>query len=185
MPAWFIIFSIGILISSWIVSGTIPMLVYYGIKIIHPSYIYFFAFIVPIIFSTMTGTSWGSVGTVGIVIVGIATVLGANLGITVGAIVGGAFFGDKMSPLSDTTNIAAIDLLNQDLLPSCPHWWLLLLPMPKHLTNMPPRLSWAMRLKQNLINSKFTGKFYPDRLKIRALCLKVLCPGRPLPYLLL
>ena len=63
MPAWFIIFSIGILISSWIVSGTIPMLVYYGIKIIHPSYIYFFAFIVPIIFSTMTGTSWGSVGT--------------------------------------------------------------------------------------------------------------------------
>ncbi|HIF83298.1 MAG TPA: sodium:proton antiporter, partial [Candidatus Marinimicrobia bacterium] len=80
----------------------------YGIKIIHPSYIYFFAFIVPIIFSTMTGTSWGSVGTVGIVIVGIATVLGANLGITVGAIVGGAFFGDKMSPLSDTTNIAAM-----------------------------------------------------------------------------
>ncbi len=108
MPAWFIIFSIGILISSWIVSGTIPMLVYYGIIIIHPSYIYFFAFIVPIIFSTMTGTSWGSVGTVGIVIVGIATVLGANLGITVGAIVGGAFFGDKMSPLSDTTNIAAM-----------------------------------------------------------------------------
>ncbi len=108
MPAWFIIFSIGILISSWIICGTIPMLVYYGIKIIHPSYLYLFAFAVPIIFSIMTGTSWGSVGTVGIIIIGIATVLDAHLGITAGAIVGGAFFGDKMSPLSDTTNIAAM-----------------------------------------------------------------------------
>jgi NhaC family Na+:H+ antiporter len=108
MPAWFILFTIGILISSWIICGTIPMLVYYGIKIIHPSFLYLFAFLVPIIFSTMTGTSWGSIGTIGVVVLGIATVLGAHLGITVGAIVGGAYFGDKMSPLSDTTNIAAM-----------------------------------------------------------------------------
>lgn len=108
MPAWFILLTIGILISSWIICGTIPMLVYFGIKLIHPSFIYLFAFLVPILFSTMTGTSWGSIGTVGVVILGIAMVLDANLGITVGAIVGGAYFGDKMSPLSDTTNIAAI-----------------------------------------------------------------------------
>ena len=108
LPAWFILFSIGILIASWIVCGTIPMMVYYGIKIVHPSFLYLFAFLIPILFSTMTGTSWGSIGTVGIVILGIATVLEANISITVGAIVGGAYFGDKMSPLSDTTNLAAM-----------------------------------------------------------------------------
>ena len=66
------------------------------------------AFFIPIIFSTLTGTSWGSIGTIGVVIIGVAAVIEANLGITAGAIVGGAFFGDKLSPLSDTTNIAAI-----------------------------------------------------------------------------
>jgi NhaC family Na+:H+ antiporter len=108
LPAIFILFSIGVIISSWIVSGTIPMLVYYGIKIIEPSFIYLLAFIVPVIFSTLTGTSWGSAGTIGVVLIGIAGALNVNLGITAGAIIGGAYFGDKMSPLSDTTNLAAI-----------------------------------------------------------------------------
>jgi NhaC family Na+:H+ antiporter len=107
-PAILILFSIGIIIGTWIISGTIPMLVYYGIKVINPDYIYFFAFLIPIIFSTLTGTSWGSIGTIGAVIIGIATVINADLAITAGAIVGGAYFGDKMSPLSDTTNLAAI-----------------------------------------------------------------------------
>lgn len=107
-PAILILFSIGIIIGTWIISGTIPMLVYYGIKVINPDYIYFFAFFIPIIFSTLTGTSWGSIGTIGAVIIGIATVINADLAITAGAIVGGAYFGDKMSPLSDTTNLAAI-----------------------------------------------------------------------------
>lgn len=107
-PAILILFAIGIIIGSWIVSGTIPMLVYYGIKLIHPNYIYVLAFFIPIIFSTLTGTSWGSVGTIGAVIIGVATVIEADLGITAGAIIGGAFFGDKLSPLSDTTNLAAI-----------------------------------------------------------------------------
>ncbi|MEM6725537.1 MAG: Na+/H+ antiporter NhaC family protein, partial [Bacteroidota bacterium] len=66
------------------------------------------AFLVPIVFSLLTGTSWGSVGTIGAVIIGIAIVIEADLGICAGAIIGGAYFGDKMSPLSDTTNIAAI-----------------------------------------------------------------------------
>lgn len=107
-PAILIFFAIGILIGSWIISGTIPMLVYYGIKLIDPQWMYPVAFIVPIIFSTLTGTSWGSIGTIGVVIIGVATIAEVNLGITAGAIVGGAYFGDKLSPLSDTTNIASI-----------------------------------------------------------------------------
>lgn len=107
-PAILILFAIGIIIGSWIVSGTMPMLVYWGIKIIDPDYIYILAFIIPIVFSLLTGTSWGSVGTIGVVIIGVATTIEADLGITAGAIIGGAYFGDKLSPLSDTTNIAAI-----------------------------------------------------------------------------
>ena len=108
MPTLFILLAIGLIIGSWIISGTIPMLVYYGIKIINADYIYVLAFIIPVVFSTVTGTSWGSVGTIGVVIIGVATTINAHLGITAGAIIGGAFFGDKMSPLSDTTNIAAL-----------------------------------------------------------------------------
>jgi NhaC family Na+:H+ antiporter len=106
-PVILIFFSIGILIGSWIISGTIPMLVYYGIELINPDYIYLIGFIVPIIFSLLTGTSWGSIGTIGVVIISIAAIANVDLGITAGAIIGGAYFGDKMSPLSDTTNIAA------------------------------------------------------------------------------
>jgi NhaC family Na+:H+ antiporter len=108
LPAFFILFAIGVLISSWMVAGTIPMLVYYGVAVINPTYLYLMAFVVPIIFSTLTGTSWGSVGTIGVVIIGIASALDAHLGITAGAVIGGAYFGDKMSPLSDTTNLAAL-----------------------------------------------------------------------------
>jgi NhaC family Na+:H+ antiporter len=108
LPTLFILFGIGLIIGSWIVCGTIPMLVYYGIKIINTDYIYALAFFVPIVFSTVTGTSWGSIGTIGVVIMGIAITVNAHLGITAGAIIGGAYFGDKMSPLSDTTNIAAM-----------------------------------------------------------------------------
>ena len=107
-PAVLILFAIGLVIGTWIISGTIPMLIYYGIKLIDPTYMYVLAFIIPVIFSTLTGTSWGSVGTIGTVIIGIAATADANLGITAGAIIGGAYFGDKMSPLSDTTNLASL-----------------------------------------------------------------------------
>ena len=107
-PTILILFTIGMIIGSWIVSGTIPMMIYYGIKVIHPGYIYVISFLVASVFSTFTGTSWGSVGTVGIVLIGVAATINADLAITAGAIIGGAFFGDKMSPLSDTTNVAAL-----------------------------------------------------------------------------
>ncbi len=108
VPVLMILFSIGVLIGSWIVSGTIPMLIYYGISIIDPNWIYIFSFLICIIFSLLTGTSWGSAGTIGIVMIGVSEVYGANMAITAAAVVGGSFFGDKMSPLSDTTNIASL-----------------------------------------------------------------------------
>ncbi|MBT8232315.1 MAG: Na+/H+ antiporter NhaC [Saprospiraceae bacterium] len=108
VPVLMILFSIGVLIGSWIVSGTIPMLIYYGISIIDPNWIYIFSFLICIIFSLLTGTSWGSAGTIGIVMIGVSQVYDANLAVTAAAVVGGSFFGDKMSPLSDTTNIASL-----------------------------------------------------------------------------
>ena len=109
MPTLLILLAIGLIIGSWIVCGTIPMLVYYGIKMISPDYIYLIAFVVPVVFSTVTGTSWGSVGTVGVVLMGVAISFDANLPIAAAAaVIGGSFFGDKLSPLSDTTNVAAM-----------------------------------------------------------------------------
>ena len=108
IPVVLILFAIGVLIGSWIVSGTIPMLIYYGISIVSPNWIYIFSFLICIVFSLLTGTSWGSAGTIGVVMIGIAEVYGVSLPITAAAVVGGSFFGDKMSPLSDTTNIASL-----------------------------------------------------------------------------
>lgn len=108
MPATLILITVGILIGTWMFSGTIPMMIYYGIKIISPKYIIVTAFIVTAIISVFTGTSWGSVGTIGVAVIGIATALGVSLPVTAGAIVAGAYFGDKLSPLSDTTNLAPI-----------------------------------------------------------------------------
>ncbi|MET3574468.1 Na+/H+ antiporter NhaC [Bhargavaea ullalensis] len=108
MPSILILISIGILIGTWMISGTIPMLIYYGLNLINPDYLIVIAFIVSALISIVTGTSWGSVGTVGVALMGIATGLDANLAATAGAIVSGAYFGDKLSPLSDTTNLAPI-----------------------------------------------------------------------------
>ena len=108
IPVVLILFAIGVLIGSWIVSGTIPMLIYYGISLVSADWIYIFSFLICVIFSLLTGTSWGSAGTIGIVMIGITEIFGADLAITAGAVVGGSFFGDKMSPLSDTTNIASL-----------------------------------------------------------------------------
>ena len=108
LPIVLVLFAIGVLIGSWMVSGTIPMLIYYGISIISPSFIYIYSFLICIAFSLLTGTSWGSAGTIGVVMVSITQVFDANLAITAGAVVGGSFFGDKLSPLSDTTNLVSL-----------------------------------------------------------------------------
>lgn len=108
LPTLLLLFAIGLLIGSWVVSGTIAMLVYYALDWIEVEYFYLIAFVAPIGFSLCTGTSWGSIATIGLVLISVAQVVGGDLAICTGAIVGGAYFGDKLSPLSDTTNIAAV-----------------------------------------------------------------------------
>lgn len=108
IPAFMIILAIGILVGSWMISGVIPMLVSYGIKLVNPTYLYAICLIVPIIFSTSCGTSWGTMSTIGVVLIGVTNAVGGNPAIATAAIVSGAFFGDKMSPLSDTTNLTAL-----------------------------------------------------------------------------
>ncbi|MFT9495999.1 Na+/H+ antiporter NhaC [Anaerosolibacter sp.] len=108
MPATLILITVGLLIGTWMISGTIPMMIYYGVQIINPKFILIAAFLVTAVVSTFTGTSWGSVGTVGVALMGIASGLGVSLPATAGAVVAGSYFGDKLSPLSDTTNLAPI-----------------------------------------------------------------------------
>lgn len=101
-----ILLVVGALIGSWILSGTVPAMIYYGLLLIDPSAFYITACVVCALSSLAIGSSWSTIGTVGLALVGMASALGLPLGITVGAIVSGAYFGDKMSPLSDTTNLA-------------------------------------------------------------------------------
>jgi Na+/H+ antiporter nhaC len=107
MPALLILITVGLLIGTWIIGGTIPMMIYYGLKVIDPKFLYITALLLTSVVSVCTGTSWGSAGTVGVAFMGVATGLDANLAATAGAVVAGAYFGDKLSPLSDTTNIAS------------------------------------------------------------------------------
>ena len=97
---------IGILIGVWILSGVVPTLLYYGLKILHPKIFLPAAVIICSITSLATGTSWGTTGTIGIALIGIGAGLGFPLQVVAGAVLSGAYFGDKMSPLSDTTNLA-------------------------------------------------------------------------------
>ncbi len=108
VPGMLILLVIGPLIAAFIMSGLIPMLISYGIQLINPTLIYVMALILPIIFSIFTGMSWGSGATIGIVMMGVGTALGANPAIVAGAVVSGAYFGDKLSPISAATNIAAM-----------------------------------------------------------------------------
>lgn len=108
MPAIFIILAVGIIVGSWMFSGTVPALIYYGLKFLNPSYFLVSAFIISAITSVATGTAWGSASTAGIALISISNQLGVAPGMAAGAIISGAVFGDKMSPLSDTTNLAAL-----------------------------------------------------------------------------
>ncbi len=106
LPSVAILMTVGMIIGTWILSGTVPLLIYYGLKMITPQYFPLAAMLITAMVSVALGTSWGTVGTVGLALVGIGDGLGIPAGLIGGAIVSGAFFGDKMSPLSDTTNLA-------------------------------------------------------------------------------
>ena len=107
LGAVFIFFFIGILISSWMIAGTIPTLIYIGFQFISPHFFFAIVFLVTCVIGLSIGSSLTTVATIGVAFVGIAGAMDISLAITAGAVVSGAFFGDKMSPLSDTTNLAS------------------------------------------------------------------------------
>lgn len=107
LPSILILLSVGMLVGSWILSGTVPVMVYYGLKVLKPSIFLFAAAIICALMSVMAGTSWGTISTVGVALMGVSTGLGVPLQYTAGAVVVGAIFGDKLSPLSDTTVMAS------------------------------------------------------------------------------
>ena len=106
LPAILILFSVGSLIGVWMLSGTVPTMIYYGLLLLDPSIFYPATCLLCAITALSIGSSWTVAGTLGIGLIGIAAGLNLSLEITAGAIISGAYFGDKMSPLSDTTNLA-------------------------------------------------------------------------------
>lgn len=106
IPAIIILLLIGALAGTWMISGVVPTMIYYGLKILNPTIFLFAACVISAIVAMATGSSWSTIATVGLALLGIGTVLGIDVGVVAGAIISGAYFGDKMSPLSDTTNLA-------------------------------------------------------------------------------
>ena len=106
MGAILILLVVGALIGTWILAGVVPTMIYYGLLVLSPAVFYATACVICAFVSVATGSSWTTAGTIGIALVGIATAQGLNLGLAAGAIISGAYFGDKMSALSDTTNLA-------------------------------------------------------------------------------
>lgn len=104
--AIFILLMVGALAGTWLVSGIIPTMIFYGLKILNPTFFLAAALIISCIISLATGSSWTTTATIGIALMGIGKALGLPLGAIAGAVLSGAYFGDKMSPLSDTTNLA-------------------------------------------------------------------------------
>ncbi|MDC3030101.1 Na+/H+ antiporter NhaC [Flavobacteriales bacterium] len=105
-PAIIILLLIGSLAGTWLISGIVPTMIYYGLQILNPIIFLVAAAIICTIVSLASGSSWSTIATVGIALLGIGNALDISDGLTAGAIISGAYFGDKMSPLSDTTNLA-------------------------------------------------------------------------------
>ena len=106
MGAVLILLSVGGLIGTWLMAGTVPSLIYYGLDLLNPQLFYVAACLICAIAALSTGSSWTVAGTLGVALIGVALGLGLSAPIAAGAIISGAYFGDKMSPLSDTTNLA-------------------------------------------------------------------------------
>lgn len=106
LQSMMILWIVGMIIGTWTISGIVPSIIYYGLKFISPKLFLATACIIASIVSLATGSSWSTIGTVGIALMGVGIGLGAPPPIVAGAIVSGAYFGDKMSPLSDSTNMA-------------------------------------------------------------------------------
>ena len=103
-----ILLMVGALSGSWLISGIIPSMIFYGIKILNPTVFLAASVVICALISIATGSSWTTSATVGIALIGVGNAMGVPVGMTAGAIISGAYFGDKMSPLSDTTNLAPV-----------------------------------------------------------------------------
>ena len=101
-----ILLFVGALAGTWLLSGIIPAMIYYGLQLLHPTYFLAACIIICALISVATGSSWTTSATVGIALIGIGKAMGLPVGMIAGAVISGAYFGDKMSPLSDTTNLA-------------------------------------------------------------------------------
>ncbi|TBW49829.1 Na+/H+ antiporter NhaC [Marinobacter halodurans] len=101
-----ILMLVGLLVATWIASGTVPTMIYYGMQVLSPRYFLVASFLICSVVSVATGSSWTTAGTVGLALMGAGGVLGISAPMIAGAVISGAYFGDKMSPLSDTTNLA-------------------------------------------------------------------------------
>ena len=106
LGAILIILMVGSLIGTWLVSGIVPTLIYYGLEILNPTWFYAASCLICAIVAISIGSSWTTAATIGVALIGVATGMELSLAVTAGAVVSGAYFGDKMSPLSDTTNLA-------------------------------------------------------------------------------
>ncbi|MEO1089876.1 MAG: Na+/H+ antiporter NhaC [Pseudomonadota bacterium] len=106
LPAMIILLIVGVLIGVWILAGVVPTIIYYGLEVLSPEIFLPTALVICAISSLATGTSWGTTGTIGVALMGVGAGLGLPLPVVAGAVLSGAYFGDKMSPLSDTTNLA-------------------------------------------------------------------------------
>ncbi len=106
MPAILILLLIGAIAGTWLISGVVPALIYYGLKILSPKIFLFAAVVTCSVVSVATGSSWSTIATIGVALLGIGDAMGFDKAIVAGAIISGAYFGDKISPLSDTTNLA-------------------------------------------------------------------------------
>lgn len=106
MPSMLILLLIGALAGTWMISGVVPTLIYYGLDMINPKIFLITAVVVSAVISVSTGSSWSTIATIGVALLGIGKALGFDEAVVAGAIISGAYFGDKMSPLSDTTNLA-------------------------------------------------------------------------------
>lgn len=106
VPTMALLMAIGVMIGTWLQSGTIPTIIVYGLKLINPKYLLPLTLVFCSVLSMVTGTSYGSVGSAGVAMMAIGNAMGINPGMVAGAVICGAMFGDKLSPLSDTTNLA-------------------------------------------------------------------------------
>lgn len=106
LGALLILFSVGALIGTWLLAGTVPSLIYYGLQLLDPSWFYAASCLLCAVVALSIGSSWTTVATIGVALIGVAAGLGMSPAITAGAIVSGAYFGDKISPVSETTNLA-------------------------------------------------------------------------------